>query len=187
MSELLLQTIVEKLEAIELLLTVDKQDQHYRQELGDIRKTINELSTGLKAGRIPTASLSAVQAAELSQSLEKLSSRLEMPAVSKTQHHHHLQKGVWWCIGTLLVAILMAWGWLGTYQRLGTHEASAFKYRYFKAWGNREVLRLCRYTDSLYQKDRDGFRSQVEQREWWLSSLVDSMRLAGEKKVKGNK
>ena len=59
--------------------------------------------------------------------------------------------------------------------------ANDIKYRSLKISGNKSVLKLCEYTDSLYRKDGVGFRAGVEQEEQHLIEQANLLRLAGEK------
>ena len=61
-------------------------------------------------------------------------------------------------------------------------KANDIKYRYLKIKGNKNVLDLCKYTDSLYQKDEDNFSARVELDEQYLIEQANLLRLAGEKK-----
>ncbi len=43
------------------------------------------------------------------------------------------------------------------------------------------IIKLCNFTDSLYQKNEDSFRTGVEQVEQRLIQQAEDLRLAGEK------
>ena len=80
-----------------------------------------------------------------------------------------------------MTCFLLSWGWLNAHQEKEQFEANDVKYRSLKNSGNKNVLNLCKYTDSLYQKDRVGFSNDVEQEEQRLIEQAELLRLAGEK------
>jgi len=55
------------------------------------------------------------------------------------------------------------------------------KYRYWKANGNKSLLKASYYTDSLYNLDKDGFEKEVLNREKNISEQEKIFRLADEK------
>ena len=180
MSEQLLQAMVEKLEAIELLLKVtdtDKEKENagaeIKQELEFLRKEIKNLPSQLLLG--------TVKLSELSFNVNRLNEQLQKPVSSRIEHKHELHKGFFISIGLFLLSLFMAWGWVNTYQSKQQYEANDMKYRSLKIGGNEWLLRYCNLTDSLYQKDGVGFRNSVEQEERRLIERVELIRLAGEK------
>ena len=180
MSEQLLQAMVEKLEAIELLLKVtdtgkEKENAcaEIKQELELLRKEIKNLSSQLLLG--------TVKLGQLSSDINCLSDQLKKPVSSRIEHKHELHKGILISIGLFLLSLFLSWGWINTYQSKEQWEANDMKYRSLKIGGNEWLLRYCNLTDSLYQKDGVGFRNSVEQEERRLIERAELIRLAGEK------
>ena len=66
------------------------------------------------------------------------------------------------------------------------YKANDLKYRYLKVADNNAMLKLCRITDSLYQKNEDSFGTGVEQEERRLIRQAEDLRLAGEKEGEAN-
>lgn len=176
MSEQLLEAILEKIGSFELLLKVtdnSKEIQQVKAELSFIKQEIKNLPAQLQ--------LDTGKLAELVTAINKLQLQLNIPVKNQIEHKHHLHKGIWVAVGLFVTCILLAWGWLNAYQEKEQFEANDMKYRSLKISGNKNVLHLCKYTDSLYQKDRVGFGNNVEQEERRLIEQAELLRLAGEK------
>jgi len=60
------------------------------------------------------------------------------------------------------------------------------KYRYWKANGNKILLKASYDTDSLYELDKDGFKKEVLNREKNISEREKMFRLVDEKMKKLN-
>ena len=177
MSEQLLEAILEKIESFELLLKVtDSSKEEIRQvktELSFIKQEIKNLPAQLQ--------LDTGKLAELITAINKLQMQLNIPVKNQIEHKHHLHKGIWIAVGLFVTCFLLALGWINAHQEKEQFEANDMKYRSLKISGNKNVLNLCKYTDSLYQKDCVGFNSNVEQDERRLIEQAELLRLAGEK------
>ncbi|WP_295233460.1 hypothetical protein [Sediminibacterium sp.] len=177
MSEQLLEAILEKIESFELLLKVTdngkEEIQQIKSELTLLRKEIKNLPTQLQ---LDTGKLNEVVSA-----INKLQLQLNIPIKNQVEHKHHLHNGIWVAVGLFVTCFLLAWGWLNAHREKEQFEANDMKYRSLKTSGNKNVLNLCKYTDSLYQKDRVGFSNRVEQEEQRLIEQAELLRLAGEK------
>ena len=180
MSELLLQAIIEKLEAIELLLKVtdtgkekENAGAEIKQELESLRKEVKNLPSQLLLG--------TVKLGELSFNVNRLNEQLQKPVSSQIEHKHELHKGFWIAVSLFVICFLLTWGWLTTYKTAELSAANDIKYRALKFSGNEWLLKYCNYTDSLYQKDGAGFRDKVEQEESRLIERAELIRLAVEK------
>ena len=177
MSEQLLEAILEKIESFELLLKVTdngkEEIQQVKTELSFIKQEIKNLPAQLQ---LDTGKLAALVTA-----INKLQMQLNIPVRNQIEHKHHLHKGIWIAMGLFVTCFLLAWGWINAHQEKEQFEANDMKYRSLKISGNKNVLNLCKYTDSLYQKDRVGFGNNVEQEERRLIEQAELLRLAGEK------
>jgi hypothetical protein len=177
MSEKLLEAILEKMESFEMLLKLTdngkEEMRQIRSELGLLRNEINNLPAKLQ---LDTGKLN-----ELTAGINKLQLQLQRPVKNQIEHKHHLHKGIWVAVGLFVTCFLLAWGWLNAHQEKEQFEANDMKYRSLKISGNKNVLNLCKYTDSLYQKDRVGFGNNVEQEERRLIEQAELLRLAGER------
>ena len=179
MNEILLESIVEKLEGIEVFLKAINTGSP-QVDLTPILSAITVLKKDL--GDLPDKlSLHTKKLAELEVNMASLLQQLKLPQNNKIEHKHQLHKGIWLSAGLFLVLVLLIWGWLNTYSKLELYEANDIKYRYFKVYGHQSLIKYCAETDSVYLKDRPGFRDSVEQEEQRLFRQLELNRLAWEK------
>ena len=180
MSDLFMQSIVEKLEGMELFLKAHFTDKSQPVDLSPVLSAINAFKNELITKYLGQALDSKTQA-EVNQNMRLLLQQLQLPRKDTVEHKHHLHKGVWVSVGLFITSFLLTWGWLASHQSFETVQANDMKYRYLKNSGNNSILKLCQYTDSLYQKDGAGFSAGVEQVEQKLIEQANLLRLAGER------
>ena len=172
MSEILLQAIVEKLEALEIALL--KQ--------GSAGK-IEELETAVRS--IQSAFIKLNSAFNVNN--EKIDGIAEdIRALrrlhNKVKHTHHFHKQVWVSVSLFIICLLLAYGWINCSNEKKAFEANNMKYRYWKANGNASLLKIIYYTDSLYNLDEYHFTNEVLRAERKLEEQNKVQRLAPEKK-----
>lgn len=178
MNEILLQTIVEKLESLELAWKVTGDTEN--ENIAPLKKEIQFLQQEIK--NLPVQILpSSAKLGELSAGIASLSRQLQVPLHNRIEHKHELHKGVLITFSFFLLSVILIWALINSYQNNKQYEANDLKYRYFKIAGNTGVIKLCSITDSLYQKDESSFRTRVEQEERRLIQQAEDLRLAGEK------
>src|SRR5436309_1030455 len=106
MSELLLQTIVEKLEALEIALLRQDNSNEEKGAPGEITKWIQILQSEIKL--IPFYfKLSNDKISELMKSINACNKRLEQPLQKNIEHKHHLHKGIFISIGLFVILIFL--------------------------------------------------------------------------------
>jgi len=178
MSELLLQTIIEKLESLELAWKVSGDTE--KEKIVQLKKEIEFLRNDLK--KLPVQIFpSTSEIGELSSGIAGLSRQLQVPLQNRIEHKHELHKGFLISISFFLLSVFLIWALINSYQNNKQFEANDLKYRYLKIADNTAILKLCNITDSLYQKNVDSFRTGVEQKEQRLIQQAEDLRLAGEK------
>lgn len=185
MSELLLQTIIEKLEALEIaLLKQNNSDKdasiikEMAEQLKELRSETEVLSPGFK--------LMKDKMSELMKRLEACDFRLQQPLQNNFEHKHHLHKGILISAGLAIIAMFLSWGWITSYQSKKSFEANDMKYRALKVAGNKTLLGLLHEIDSLYDLDEKGLRKNVVAEEQRLIQQAEMLRLAGEKEGEAN-
>jgi len=179
MSDLFMQSIVEKLEGMELFLKAHFTDKPQPVDLSPVLSAINAFKNELIT-KYSGQTLDTKTQAEVNQNMRVLLQQLQLPRKDTIEHKHHLHKGVWVLIGLFVTCFLLGWGWLASHQAFETLQANDIKYRSLKISGNKSVLKLCEYTDSLYRKDAGVFSAGVEQEEQRLIEQAELIRLAGE-------
>ncbi len=179
MSEILLQSIVEKLEAIEISLLKDNnplKEDAIQALLQEVKSFKSELVKSPLQFEKSTEKID-----ELLKIITALNFRFDNPVAEQIKHSHHFHKGIWIAITLFITCLLLAYGWMSSYQSSKIFKANDIKYRYLKMRGNNTIFNFCKYTDSLYQKDEVKFSAGVEQVEQNLIEQANRIRLADEK------
>lgn len=180
MSEILLQAIVEKLEALEIALL--KQGS-----VGKDEEASNELRTGVKSVQLELIKFSSTFNAnykkinDLSEKIHGLRLKLGNHIQNQVKHTHHFHKQVWLAVSLFIISLLLAYGRINCSNEKKSFEANDMKYRYWKANGNTHLLNIVYYTDSLYNLDKNRFMQQVVLAEHQVVEQEKAHRLAGEK------
>ncbi len=181
MNQVLLETIVEKLEGLEISLLKEKKagnenetiQQDLLNEIKLFQSEITKLPTHLKQ--------SNEKMNELSKNIDALNFKLEKGINEHIYHKHHLHKGIWISIGLFLTSLVLLYGWINCHDEKKIFETNDIKYRYLKVNGNVSLLRLLYQTDSLYNLNNDLFSKWVLDREESLGHQAERQRLVGEK------
>lgn len=178
MSDELLQSIVEKLQSLELAWKVSGDTEKERlekliKELGVLRHDLQNLPSQMLPATVKTR--------ELSVAVDNLYSQLKIPVQNRIEHKHELHRGILIAVSLFLIIIVLIWLLMNSYQSHKKYTANDIKYRYLRITGHKQILKLCDATDSLYQKDESLFRNNVEQEERRLIQQAEDLRLAGEK------
>jgi predicted type IV restriction endonuclease len=145
MDDLLLQTVVEKLEDIELLVKQNNQNKT-GEELKKISEELKELSS---------RAMSAEKINELIKSLT--------PRSNKIEHRHHLHKGIW--IALFVTNIFLLMGWINNHNNAKQFRETDYKYRALKTIEDETLKKVLSNIDSLYKINSDFFEKKVIEKE----------------------
>ncbi len=184
MSEILLQTIVEKLESLEIALLKegdsDKNEIFQNQVLQGFKDFKSEVGQFTSQLNINNEKLQAF-------SKEISVFRLKMINLIKCEvkHSHHFYKHVLVTVSLFVISLLLEYGWINCHNEKKVFEANDIKYRYWKVDSNASLLKLTYFTDSLYEADKDDFTNQVVHAEQQIAEQWKQFRLAGEKEKTG--
>ncbi|MDQ2720176.1 MAG: hypothetical protein M3Z26_10530 [Bacteroidota bacterium] len=88
----------------------------------------------------------------------------------------------WITVSIYLISVPLAYGWINCRNEKKVSEANDMKYRYWKVNGNKSLLKISYYTDSLYELDKDNFENDVFNREKKIAEQEKILRLTGKKK-----
>ncbi|HUZ61072.1 MAG TPA: hypothetical protein VMU83_20020 [Hanamia sp.] len=182
MSEILLQAIVEKLEALEISLLKQgnaSKDEELKALAGSIPSELIKFSSALNANNEKINGLS--------EDIRALKVNSGNHMENQIKHIHHFHKQVWMSVSFFIISLLVAYGWINCNYEKKSFEANDMKYRYWKANGNTHLLKIVYYTDSLYNQDKDNFIEQVVRSERQISEQENMHRLAREKEKKRKK
>ncbi|MDQ2719447.1 MAG: hypothetical protein M3Z26_06760 [Bacteroidota bacterium] len=181
MNQVLLETIVEKLESLEISLLKENKTGNDDALQKDLMKEIKLFQSEI-AKLSPQFKVSNEKINELSKNIDALIFKLGIGVNEHIYHKHHLHKGVWIAIGFFITSLLLLYGWINCYNTTKAFQANDIKYRYLKVNGNIGLLKLLYHTDSLYNLNNDLFTKWVIDNEESLAQQAELLRLAGEKK-----
>lgn len=181
MSEILLQTIVEKLEALEIALLKEnnagKNETIYQALLKEIKSAQSEITKLPVLLRADSKKIN-----ELTESIAALNIKLNISLKNQISHTHHLHKAVWICAGLFITSLIFLISWINCSNTKEKFEANDIKYRYLRVNGNTSLVKLLYHTDSLYDLNKDAFCKLVIQHEQQLAKQAELLRLLVEKK-----
>ncbi len=149
MSELLLNTIIEK-------LSMQSMDiDAIRGKIENLPENLNvlkDLHTQLSSveNTIQKISFPEKEVKQLSFDLNRATSILQQPLKSEVAHYHHVPKLSWITAGLFLILCIVCSGWYTTQSELENYIAGDTKYRYLKLDNDKTLQRLLFITDSLY-------------------------------------
>ncbi len=179
MSEVLLQMIAEKLDALGAALSkpVNTGTDTAIQEtlVKDVKSFQTEMKKFDENLKVTNANLS-----KLTSSLDNHTFQSQ-PLRNNVEHRHHLHKGIW--VGVILfnISIFLALAWNSSLQTQKQYEANDIKYRSLKVTGNKSLIRVLFNTDSLYNIQGEALRKMTIKEEQRLAEQAEILRLAGEK------
>jgi hypothetical protein len=183
MNEVLLQTIVEKLEALEIALLKQSQPAKEGEPSNELVTEVKFVQTELvkfnSEVRTNTDCLT-----NLSNQINTLRLNFAHPEQNHVKHIHHFHKHIWISLSLFIVSLLFAYGWMNCNSEKKQFEANDIKYRFWKANGNTSLLKVVYQTDSLYNLNKDVFTNGVLRAEHEIAEQEKKHRLAGEKKKK---
>lgn len=146
MSELLLQTIIERLESQGLFLQTMATDADKSQI--ELRKKLIDLRIDNSPRQLPQP-----ESNELKELIPLIKSFLAKPVQQepvKPKTHFLRNKILWLSVGSFCIFLGMAWGWGYTFRISSEYEGDAVKFRYLKTLPNPQIARFCRHADSFY-------------------------------------
>lgn len=180
MSEIILQSIVEKLESIEIALlkpttpTInDETNQAILNEVNSFRIELKNNSASVK--------ISNEKANEILLRLDAHTRKLDEPVKDNIKYHHYLHKGLWVSLALFVLSILLLMGWVNSYNSKKQYEANDIKYRSLKINAGPYLIKTFYNMDSSYNADAEAVRKKTIQEEDRLAEQTKLLRLAGEK------
>ena len=180
MSEVLLQTIVEKLEALEIALLKPNHPAKEGESSNALATEVKSVQSELKKFTSEFRT-SSDRVNNLSKEITTLRLNFGNPEQTQVKHIRHFHRQIWISIGLFLISLLLAYGWTNCHSEKKVFEDNDIKYRFWKANGNTSLLKIIYRTDSLYNLDRDHFTNEVLRGEHEIAEQEKKDRLAGEK------
>ena len=181
MNEVLLKTIIEKLETLEIALLKQSHPIKDCESLNALETLIKSVQSELiKLNSEVRRNTDCVN--NLPNQIKTLRFNLIHPEQSQVKHIHHFHKHIWISLSLFIVSLLFAYGWMNCHSEKKQFEANDIKYRFWKVNGNASLLKVVYHTDSLYNLDKDDFTNEVLRQEHQITEQEKMQRLAGEKK-----
>ena len=131
MNEILLQTIVEKLEALEIALLKESNAGKDVEVTNELTIEINSLQCELEKFTSIFKSTSET-ISNLVKEISGLRLNLVNPVQGRIKHIHHFHKQVWITISLIIISLLLAYGWVNSIHEKEVFEANDIKYRFWK-------------------------------------------------------
>lgn len=160
MYEILLQTIVEKLEALSIAILKKDNSGGDRAMEEALTKDIKTFQSEIKLIRENLKSLNN-KMTELTESINHYMFQLGQPVKNNIEHRHVLHKGIWLAVVLFNISILLAIAWNNSLQTQKQYEANDIKYRLLKVTGDKGLLKLLFQTDSLYNVDAEAIKKEL--------------------------
>lgn len=168
MSEVLMQTIVDKLNDMEDEIKRIKEQMptipDYSAQLASINQSLTQAQVSIarlpQQLKFPTGAVYT-----LTQHLDINNDLLRRPPRQEVRHYHHLTTGI--IISStlvLLLAICVCWIY-NLYDKQNNYKANDIKYRYLKLQEIKPLQALLYETDSLYRKRGKAITDSVIQQE----------------------
>src|SRR5690242_15419992 len=181
MNEVLLQTIVEKLEALEIALLKQSPPAKEGESSKELVTAVKFVQTKLtKFNSEVRTNTDCVT--NLSNQINALRLNFAHPEQNQVKHVHHFHKHIWISLSLFIISLLFAYGWINCHVEKKAFEANDIQYRFWKANGNTNLLKIIYKTDSLYNLDKTIFAKEVLRQERQIAVQEKKHRLAGEKK-----
>ena len=180
MSEVLLQMIVEKLDALGATLSkpvTTGADPAIQETLvKKVKLFQTEMKKFAENLKVNNANLS-----KLTASLDNHIFQSQQPLRNNIEHRPHLHKGIWVAVGLFIAAIFFLYKWVDTYQSKKLSEANDIKYRSLKISGDKSLIKYLYQIDSIYNIKGQAIKEKTIQDEERLAEQVKMLQLAGEK------
>ncbi len=180
MNQVLLETIIEKLEGLEISLlknTLCKDSEEQQELLKEIRSYQSAIAPIFH--QIKTAN---EKINELTKNVAEINFSSVNKASGHIHHKHHLHNGMWIAIILFITSVFLLYGWINSYTRRSVSEANDIKYRYLKVNGNKVLLKVLYRTDSLYNLNKQFFVKVVTEKEDFLVQQVHLNLIDGKEK-----
>jgi hypothetical protein len=180
MNDVFLQSIVEKLEALEIALLKRDNSATISETQHSIANQLKSCQSGIESCSRDLRNLnSRIEA--LSIKVTTLPKSLNEKRQDHTIHYHHLHKGLWISIGLFLILTIVMASLINTRNNFKAYEANDIKYRRLKVNADTALLRRLYRSDSLFTIDPEAFRKHTIDEENRIAERARLLRLAGEK------
>jgi hypothetical protein len=180
MNDVFLQSIVEKLEALEIALLKGDNSATISEAQQPIIIQLKSCQSGIESFSRDLRNLNAKIEA-LSLKVSTLPKGPDEKRQDHTIHHHHIHKGLWISIGLFLILTISIAMLINTRDNFKAYEANDIKYRRLKVQADTALLKRLYRMDSLFTIDPEAFTKYTVEEENRIAERARLFRLAGEK------
>lgn len=180
MSDLLLQSIVDKIGQLEVLIASKGAGHESNVQLNKVKQECMLLKDQV--------TLMGQTVGSLPESMKRLIIRLDactralmVPVQQQVRHHHHLSYGLLLSAGMFIVVVFLSVWLYNTYDRVSDLRANDIKYRSMKFLPDKGFVDIVHSVDSIYNLDRNRFKDSIIKREQVLQKRLELLQMADEK------
>lgn len=165
MDTVLMQTLAEKIQALEKDLGETKGQMNHQQEVQkEADSRVEEVEQGFKK-LLPAFSFPVQQVERLSSQLNMATVLLSQPRQQEVRHHHHVSIAVIIAAVLFIIVVVLSVLLAKSLGRSHQERESDLKYRYLNLSADTGLQRILFHTDSLYLGDAGDFRKKVLEEE----------------------
>jgi hypothetical protein len=184
MNEILLQTMIDKMDQMTKILQVLKEkidsipdhSEDFKKLQGGQQETMMEVKSMPSQISIPVNDI-----IELKDEAIKLKSQLKEPLVQKVKHVYHLSKPV---LGSILLVIIILWLMLWLWHEMDAvsrMKENDIKYRMLNLSFDNNLTRSIHLADSLFLDDPGKLSKEVQAEEKRRSELLNGIQRSSRK------
>ncbi len=171
MNEILLGTVIDKVDAYEKKLDSQEKQMNELKEkvnhmgnnseiLSVIKNGMEELRTAIQKQSFPEKELR-----QLHTDIITNTELLKQPVKKEIIYDYHSRKAIWIAAALFLILCLMSEGWIMTEGKQNMYKANDTKYRYLKLQDNETLNTWLSLTNSVFLMDENIRNTVIAQEE----------------------
>jgi hypothetical protein len=180
MSDLLLQTIVDKLSQLESLIASKGTGSESNAQLNEVKQECRLIKEQI--------TLMSQTVGPIPESMKRLSIRLDactkalmIPVQQRVKHHHHLSYGLLLSAVLFIVVVFLSIWLYSNHSRFKELIANDIKYRSIKLLSVKDFRSIVHRVDSIYNIDRNRFKDSIIRKEQILQRRSELLQMANER------
>jgi hypothetical protein len=180
MNEVLMETVITKIEMQEKKILEMQEKFKSQPELTEIISQFKSTIEGLK-NMFKGISFSTEEMRELSTNLAVTNALLKKPVKQKVIHHHYTNKALWTAAILFNVVVILGVFLSNARDHINENRESDIKYRHIKLSNDKNLRNILQQTDSLYLADPAQMQKDVIREEERRKEQAELIRQAEEK------
>lgn len=180
MNEVLMETVIAKIEMQEKKILEMQEKLKSQPELIEIISQFKSTIEGVKA-MFKGIAFPIEEMRELSTNLVIANALLKQPVNQKVIHHHYMNKALWAVAILFNVVVILGVFLSNARDQISENRESDIKYRHIKLSNNKNLRNILQQTDSLYFADPAQMQKDVIREEERRKEQAELIRQAEEK------